>query len=353
VAVDTGSLPLSLDPLSHLLDRKVAPPEFVIRPFFPRGELTEIVGAHGVFKSTIALAACLSVATGRPWGEVPSSLGRAAFITLEDGAFTLARRVGAWFEGVFDDREQAEADARSNLTFLARERSQGLVLTRTRDGVTEPRLDVAEHVARLVAGVDLVVLETASRIHDGPETNDAFMGLVRSLERVASTGAAVVIVRHVSKKAAREVTADSYAGRGGSALSDAVRSSLVVTREPGKALGPVTLTVCKATHAAPGATLTWHPIEVPDLGAVRLEPWSAEVAAVHDADLLLSFIATCEGGVVRSEIHKSPPEGLGRARALAALDLLRSRGALVVREERRGRNRQPAEVFYTRRPGRE
>ena len=328
-------LPESLDALSDLLDREVSPPEFVIKLFFPRGELTEIVGAHGVFKSTIALDACLSIATGTPWCNVPVQQGRAVFITLEDSADTLARRVKAWFLG-FDTQaelEAAEHAARANLTVLTRERSQGLVLTRTTAGSTESLMDVAEHLADLTAGASIVVLETTSRIHDGPETNDAFAALVRALERITATGAAVVIVRHVSKKAAREGTADSYAGRGGGSLSDAVRSSLSVTRQPGNPHAPVTLTAAKSTHAQAGATLTWQPVEIGQLGGVRLEPWSAEMAVTRDADLLLAFIGTRERGVTVREIHNETPDGLTRNRALTALDVLRAHDRVVVKEE--------------------
>src|SRR5690349_13668050 len=98
------SLPSVLPPSLHaagvLLDGEILPPQFIVKPFFPCGELVEIVGAHGAFKSTIALDACLAIATGRPWGGHATMRGRSVFITLEDSADTLARRVKAWLEGV-------------------------------------------------------------------------------------------------------------------------------------------------------------------------------------------------------------------------------------------------------------
>lgn len=348
----TASLPFSLRSCAVLLDGDIQPPDFVIRPFFPCGELTEIVGAHGNFKSTIALDACLAVASGRPWGGVATRQGRSVFITLEDSADTLARRVRAWMDGIYEPSVLAtvEADLRQNFAFLSREHAQGLVLTRTTDGVTSVRDDVADHLCRLTAGGSLVVLETVSRIHDGEETNDSFAALVRALGRVMASGCALVIVRHMSKKAAREMNADaldSYAGRGGGALSDAARSVLVVTRQAGRNVGSVTLTAAKTTHAQAGDTVSWWPVVVPAVEAVRLEHRTAEMQAVDDAELLLAHAATVESGITRSALHKNTPAGLTRPRAAAALAWLVTHGRLISREEKRGRNGQQVTVYYT------
>jgi hypothetical protein len=355
LAAATCSLPPFLHGGSLLLDHEIRPPDFVIKPFFPRGEMTEIVGAHGAFKSTLALDACLAVATGRAWGGVPVAQGRSVFITLEDSTSTLARRVRAWLDGIYEPREleAAERDIRENFQFLGREASQGMILTATFDGATTARLDVADHLARITGGATLVVLETVSRLHDGPETNDAFAALVRSLEH-AARDCALVVVRHMSKKAAREMggdSIDSYAGRGGGALSDAMRSVLVVTRPRGDALSPVTLTAAKTTHAKPGDQLSWTPVVVPHLESVRLEPRTAASQALGDASALFAVLAATDDGWTRSEIHKKPPEGLGRNRALAAFDYLIAHDRLVHREEVRGRNRQLVDVYYAPRPG--
>jgi hypothetical protein len=110
---------------------------FVTKPFFPRGELTEVVGAHGTGKSTILLDACLDrhgsplvrcsdesgpggvrdpgEPRGHPGASRPGSLGR-----IDDPA----------------ERAAAQQAARSGLAFLARERSQALVLNSTREGST-------------------------------------------------------------------------------------------------------------------------------------------------------------------------------------------------------------------------
>jgi hypothetical protein len=358
--VVTSPLPGSLETFSKLLDADTHPPKFVVAPYIPRGELIELVGAHGNFKSTLALDVCMCIATCRPWGGIAVEQGRVVFITLEDTENTLARRAKAWLAGIYEPSEiaAAERDLRANALFLSRERAQPLILTTTSDGATTARLDVADHLASLVRGAVLVVLETASRLHDGPETNDAFAALVRALEHVTTTtGAAVMLVRHMSKKAAREMVAnqvDSYAGRGGGALSDAVRSSLVVTRPRGEPLAPITVTLAKATHAQAGATMKWMPINDSGVGIPRLEPWTAESAGVHDADELDAYIllaTQASGGITHSALHKKPPAGLGRAATQRALALLLARGTVKKREEPRGRSKQVATIYYVPIPG--
>jgi RecA-family ATPase len=342
-----------LHPAASLLDGEIRPPEFVIPPFFPCGELTEIVGAHGNLKSTIALDACLAVASGRPWGGVATQQGRSAFITLEDSASTLARRTRAWLRGVYEpsDLAVAERDVRANFRYLAREDAQGLVLTQTSGGATSARLDVADALARATAGASFLVLETASRLHDGPETNDAFAALIRGLERIAANGTAVVVVRHMSKKNAREmITPDdvnSHAGRGGGALSDAARSVLVVTRKPGDSLAPVTLKLAKATHARDGAIVTWAPVVEEGLECVRLEYIAPTLLLDSDTEAVAAFLAAAgERGVTHSAFHKKPPAGLSRARTFRALYALVNTGGAIRQGETRGRNRARAEVYY-------
>ncbi len=66
--MNTSGLPEALLPAARLLDSEFPPVEYAVEPYFPRAEVTELVGAHGIFKSTAALGACLSVACGRGWG---------------------------------------------------------------------------------------------------------------------------------------------------------------------------------------------------------------------------------------------------------------------------------------------
>jgi RecA-family ATPase len=345
-------LPSALLPASRLLDSEFPPVTFAIEPYFPRVEITELVGAHGIFKSTAALAACLSVAAGRSWGGVPTSRGRAVFITMEDNERTIAWRVRAWLEGIpaGKERSDAEADVRQHFAYLSREWSQDLILTSTDRNTTIVRQAVVDHVRKLVEGAAIVTLETASRLHDGPEMNEALAVFARAAEGIAvASGAAVCIVRHVSKAAAREQVVDSYAGRGGGALSDAARSVLVMTRdrkpeedEEGEPdpCAPVRLTHAKSTHAPKGPRIVWKPTACEH--GVYLAPLS-QAEETHDAaKRLLAYLADA-GEITRTALHKETPAGLSREIAKRAMTELVEAGKVTASAEKRGR--QFAEVY--------
>ncbi len=348
-------LPTALLPAARLLDTPFPPIGFTIPPYFPKAEITELVGAHGIFKSTAALDACLSVATGRTWGGAVTSLGRSVFVTMEDGERTLAWRLRSWLEGVppGEERSDAEGFLRDNFGYLAREHAQDLALTHTEHTTTTAVPSVVERITTLVDGASLVVLETASRLHDGPEMNEALAIFGRAVERIATeSGAAVVIVRHVSKAVAREQVVDSYAGRGGGALSDAARSVLVMTRDrkpeddDGEAdpLAPVRLTHAKSTHAPAGPRIVWKPTTCEH--GVYLRVLSEVEETRDDSRRLLAHLrAMGKEGITRTDLHKKPPAGLGRNAAKRALESLLRSGDVEPVEVERGKNRQPATVY--------
>ena len=326
-------LPESLDSGAAIFDTEYPPVEFAIAPYLPKGELIEIHGPHGQFKSTIMLYACLSVATGEPWGGVPVKQGKAVFISLEDSSATLARRVKCWVEG------GAECEAiRENFHFLGREKAKSLALTVTDFGRAHPRVAVVDHFAKLCAGAELIVLETVSRLHPGEETNEAFAVFANAAEDVAMrTGAAVVIVGHVPKEAARNGSPDSYGLRGGGALADAARSVLAVVRDgEGKprmdgTFDAVRLVHVKSTHAPRGADLAWRPTS--EGGAVFLQAMTAAESASDLASRLYEKILV-EGaaGITTRELTRSlPAKGREEKRAEMndALDALVADGRVV------------------------
>jgi hypothetical protein len=346
---------LALFPGSRLLDTDYLPVEYAIDPLAPRGEVVEWVGRHGAFKSTLALAAALAVASGRAFGGFRVTKGKAVFITAEDGERTIAFRVRAWLESIPIGPERAAATQaiRENFLFLAREHVRGLALTLVAFGEPGPRDDTLARLKEIVRGAVIVFLETAARLAEGNENeNRAQAAFAEALEELAiDSGAAVGIVRHVSKAAARDDVTDSYAGRGGGALSDAARSVVNFTRPEPKngekrdPLAPVTMTHAKCTLSRPAETVLWQPVEAPN-GWIYLRPLSGDETVRANATKLLAVIPP--EGITASDLHKRPPAGLSRAAAKAALDLLLETRRLVPTERPHGNgHKRPVTVYTT------
>jgi len=65
-----------------------------------------------------------------------------------------------------------------------------------------------------------------------------------------------------------------------------------------------------------------------------------------DADVLLAHLRKLgPTGIAKSELHKYPPAGLGRAAAGRAMEQLVRRGLVAVQVEERGANRAPTTVY--------
>jgi hypothetical protein len=340
-----------LIPGGQLLDTDYPPVEFAIDPVLPLRELTEWVGRHGIFKSTLALAAGLAIATGRRFGGLPVRKGKAVFITAEDSERTIALRVRAWLESipVGEERRAATAAVRENFYFLAREHVRGLALTLVEDGEPAARAGVVARLTELVEGAVVVFLETAARLAEGDENaNRVQAAFAQVLEQIAiDSGAAVGIVRHVGKAAAREGATDSYAGRGGGALSDAARSVVNFTRPDAKGeepnpLAPVVMTHAKATLSRPARTIQWQPVET--VAGVYLRALSDDEEVRANARKLLA--AFPPDGVTATDMYKKRPAGLSRTAGKAALDLLvETKLVVAVEVPSRGTNRQPTTVY--------
>lgn len=219
--------PVTLDDL-----RNPQPPlRFAIKPLLPRGCLAEMSGAHGISKSTMALGMCLSVAASYDWAGLPTDHGPAVFLSREDPRPELLRRVQAWLAAFSpEDRIRCEHAFTQWLRLVGRDECQSLRLTTKEYGTCRIRYDLVDRLVEYCRGAVLIVLETASRLSGGDELNEDLSVLAEALELLAAeSGAAVLLVRHVGKVAAREKSIDSYSGRGGGALSDAARSVLVLT----------------------------------------------------------------------------------------------------------------------------
>lgn len=218
--------PLTLD----VLTTPVPPWPSAIGRFLPMGVVTELDGAHGIGKSCVGLHMALSMATGQEWHGLPTSHGRVVFMSKEDPYMVIVQRIQAWLES-FDAAERPALldKIRQNLKVYGCDETEQVMLTTSDGRACSIREDVIEELANRWDGVLAIFAETASLLHAGDEMNEHLLVLVTALKRLASrTGAALCLVRHISKSAAREAIEDSLVGRGGASFSDSVRSALLL-----------------------------------------------------------------------------------------------------------------------------
>lgn len=288
---------------------RIAPPprEYIVNPILPTGSVAELAGAHGISKSTLALHMVLSVAAKYDFGGLPTATGPVFFISREDALDELLRRTHAWLDDLDpDERLRCEVAFIERLHLIGREQCTGLKLTEKAYGACQLHHTALKLIIERCQGAKLIVLETASRLSGGDELNEDLAQLAEALELIAAgTGAAVLLVRHVAKSAARERVVDSYAGRGGGALSDACRSVLVLTeldaetaqqhgitlRDRGRA---VMLVHAKASYSMPAEPLFFErlpgPLLAPLIGKSRDD--------MHDAWLAAYLAERTAGGAV-------------------------------------------------------
>jgi hypothetical protein len=228
----------------------LAPPprqDFILHPYVPAGTVTTLAGPGGSSKTTLLVYLAVCRALGRSFfgGPAPRR-GRTAIVTTEDTADDYRRKLAA-LRHEMGDAFDAAAIADGVIIFdLAGVPVRLVEADRGNYYPTPVPDDLAAVISDQAPGTDLVIMETVSRLAGGIETNESLSILVEAAQRVCRlASAAVLLVAHTSQEAARQGFADAYAPRGGSALGDNGRSTVVLTR----------LTESNAKAFAPGADL--------------------------------------------------------------------------------------------------
>ena len=211
------------------------PQQFILRPYIPSGVVSILSGPGGGNKTTLTIyiAVCRALGLRFFGGEVPPE-GETVIVSTEDRIDDYRRKLGAL---------RLELGAQFNAACVAQRlhfvdlsgvpcrmvRAEGGQYAPT--GMPE---QLAEVIAEVAPRADHVVMETISRLTGGVETNESLSILVESSQRLCrlreSVGLGVTLVGHVSQEVGRNGNADAYAGRGGSALGDNGRSSLVLQK---------------------------------------------------------------------------------------------------------------------------
>lgn len=202
-----------------------------------------VYGESNSGKTFWTLDAALHVAAGLPWNRRRVEQGGVLYCILE-GTRGFDNRVAAWRE-----QHKAELPADFRVPFGAIPVAMDL---RDPDADTAALIRTIKHTAKLMgAPVKLVVVDTLSRALAGGNENDSVeMGcLVKCIDLIrAATGAAVLLVHHSGKDAAK-------GARGHSLLRAAIDTEIEVKATEG---GQRTATVCKQRELETGATFAFR-----------------------------------------------------------------------------------------------
>lgn len=184
------------------------------------------VAPGGLGKSTLVLAECIAMATGREiLGIKPSGICKVVYFNAEDPKDEIDRRVLA----ICQDHGIPQQELVGQL-FTASGRDQELILSKGDDGaIVEPVFELMERYAE-AENIDVFAFDPLANMTEAPETNDAFRRLGKRLSLMADRlNASIELVHHTRKLNGGEASVED--SRGGSALVGAVRA--------GRALNPM------------------------------------------------------------------------------------------------------------------
>jgi hypothetical protein len=256
----------------------------------PRGKLTLLEGDPKVGKSTLTLDLAARVSAGRPMpdGQGGSAPSAVLLLTAEDGlADTVRPRLDA-------------AGADSAMVFVWDSVSRQDV-----DGsLTEHPPSLPGDIPLLMQliqqwGIKLVVVDVLNAyLHssvDGYRDQDIRRALMPLARMAEDTGAAVVVLRHLTKAVG---TTALYRGAGSVGIAGAARSILLVATDPDDETHSrmvLASTACNVAGSVP--SLVYQLVSDEDRGCASVE-WLGETH--HTSDDLLSVTGNLRGGQASS-----------------------------------------------------
>ncbi len=196
------------------------------------------VAPGGLGKSTLVLAECIAMATGRPiLGYHPKRQYKVAYFNAEDPKVEITRRVLAMCR-----LHNIPQSALKGQLFISSGRDRPLVLSKGAEGkIVEPVFAYITDNARR-RGVDVIAFDPLANLTESPETNDVFRYLVKRLSVLADElNISIELVHHTRKLYGNDATVED--SRGGSALVAGVRASRALnamTKQEAKDAGLLT-----------------------------------------------------------------------------------------------------------------
>jgi len=217
-----------------------APPaiEWAFENCIPCGKVTLLAGAGGSSKSFLTLTLALQMCAQLEFGPFkPVTPGKALLLVAEEDRTDVHRRVHAISTAkMYSDAQRDAILAGVGVVSVRGLDWRMLYHDETGDVQETDRVDYLISEIKMLGDVRFVVLDPLVAFNGANENDNAEMSrLMFTLDRIANeTGAAVLIVHHVSKGG--QVTSLNDASqavvRGASALVDNARSAILLTRLP-------------------------------------------------------------------------------------------------------------------------
>lgn len=200
------------------------------------GIVGSLVGAGGLGKTALTVGLAVARALGQPFLGRPTKQGRTVIITKEESRTNYLRKLKAWTMGFTVIQLQAVEE---NVIILSLQGEHLALVTQDQHGAALPHLVEIAALADAIniLKTDLIILETVSRLATA-ETNEGMAALVEAAESLCKRcGATGMLLHHVTKDEARKArTGDAQSGRGGGALGDNGRFTLVLSKASEKDL---------------------------------------------------------------------------------------------------------------------
>lgn len=339
-------LELDTRPVGALAGAPIKPRQWLVEGLIPAGDITLLNGDGGTGKSLLSLQLAVSVATGTPWLGQPVARGRSLFITAEDTADELHRRLDRVLKHEDIDYETV-GDEMHTLSLAG----ENAILAAPERGNILQATEVFEALKRALERIrpSLLVLDTLADLFGGEENQRAqarqFIGLLRGL--CIELDSTIILLAHPSLSGLASGSGTS----GSTGWNNSVRSRLylerVIIKDEG---GPLELdpdarqlTSKKANYGPTGTCLDlrWEDGVFVNMTDTEFsEGGSAEEKAERVFTDLLRLFTEQERTVSPNKSSMHAPsvfaghpaaEGVTKARLERAMNALLTRGDIVVK----------------------
>ena len=203
---DQGMKILNVEDLMQL-----APQAWLIESYIPEHSVCTLYGESGSYKSFVALDMCLSIATGKKWGQQEAQSGKIVYIAGE-GASGVQKRLLGWLSR----NNTSPEDISDTFFFLDRAVDPASAHSRER---------LIENISQIAGSVDLIVFDTLARCMTGDENSQRDMNaFIAGVDEIKDQlGCSILLVHHTGYSS-------SERERGSSVLRAAVDTSIMLKR---------------------------------------------------------------------------------------------------------------------------